>query len=1725
MNKQNFFFAIKISLAYFAAGMLWILFSDKLINMVFDSPAAAWLVKNYFFVILGSLLLFIILKNSYTSLEAQEQKKVKSTLFEAEDPYRLLVENLPAVIFMDRFNNGQTTQYISPRIKDLLGYTAEEWANRSDLWVNSLHPEDKERVLAEDSRTNATGEPFHIEYRMRHQDGHYLWIKEDAFIIRGEDGTPLFWQGILLDITEQKRTEDASIRRDAILRAVGFSAEQFLTSTNWENSVDKVLTQLGKTTEVSRVYIFKKELKEDRNVQVSQVYEWRDETIKQQVNSSKFQSISVKNKAFSRWADHFDKGKPIVGNIRDFPSEEQELLQSQGVFTLICIPIQAVMDWWGFIGFDDCKAEREWSTAEIEALRAAANTLGTSIEKKISEEALRSSEMSYRGLFDTVQDAIYIQDKNGRFLDVNEGAIQTYGYPKEFFIGKTPEFLGAPGKNDMGKISQAILSAFEGRQQQFEFWGLRSNGEIFPKDVRLFKGTYFGQDAIIAVAQDISVQKQNEAALQKQFRELSILHLAALTASTARSSDTLIQQITDIIGDSLYSDNCGVLLLNETKEALLPHFSYRGSNLENIDTQLPVSKSIGGKVVSTRQPVRVRDVSLEPSYFKISSETRSELCVPIISGSNIFGVLNVESKKLDTFTERDERLLNTIAGGLANALERIQLFEAEKKRRLEAEILREATVELTSNLELGKLSERIFTSLAKLVSYDSASIEMINQGKIEIVAGKNIPAELIGKKYTSSLDKWGGLENFRRAKIIFDIQQDERFIKFEQTNYIHGWMGIPLISQDKVIGFLNLDSRIPGFFNDDHAAIAQTFANQAAIAIENTRLFKLEQSRREGAEILSLATTSLANTLNMNDLLENLLDWTKKLAPYDSASVMLKGSNETLELTAKRNLPEQYRTGQKFLMTDKWKEVAKSSKPLILEDAQKDGRFEKWEGSEYIHGWMSVAMFAQDSLIGFINLDSRTAGTFTDEHATLMQTFANQAATAIEKARLFELEKKRRESAEILMRAATELTNLLDLSSLQHAILEWLYRIAPYDSASILELEGDQVRITAAKGLPHPEKAVDQVFSSNNILCQIINKTGQALIIDDCREDTRFQNWGDSQHVRGWMGVPLISRGQVIGYLTIDSRTPGAFSQDDAIAAQTFAHQAATSLENTRLYSETWKRLDELEMVNRVSFSLRTAKDTKEMLPILLEEIKSSIDTDAAVAIWLYDSEINELTTQTSSGWLGNLPKSKFKPNEGIIGHVFSSGLLYLSENLSKESRVTEENKKIIQSNTSGLAVPIRTSLNTIGVIMIARNNTRKFESHHIRLIATLADIAGNAIYRSSLFQQSEEQIRRLTALRELDTAITSSLDLHITLNILTEYLTTKMGASAARILVYNPDSQMLDSYTSIGFNNLTISKHPIGIGDELTSRTLLDRRELLITNIEEEDDILIPEYLLHEGFKSYFAMPLFSKGATRGLIETFFRYNFNPSADWKDFLKTLAGQATIAIDNAQLFENLQRSNQELSLAYDTTLEGWGKALELRDKETKGHTNRVTNLTLELARQMGIPESEIPNIRRGTLLHDIGKMGVPDNILRKPGPLTEEETEEMRKHPQYAYDLLYPIAYLRPTLDIAYCHHEWWDGSGYPRGLKGTEIPLAARIFAIADVWDALLSDRPYRKAWAEADIIKYINDLSGKQFDPHVLNEFMKLIKGKQNPSSASPSKKKEAVKKKPAKRERKQG
>jgi putative nucleotidyltransferase with HDIG domain len=252
---------------------------------------------------------------------------------------------------------------------------------------------------------------------------------------------------------------------------------------------------------------------------------------------------------------------------------------------------------------------------------------------------------------------------------------------------------------------------------------------------------------------------------------------------------------------------------------------------------------------------------------------------------------------------------------------------------------------------------------------------------------------------------------------------------------------------------------------------------------------------------------------------------------------------------------------------------------------------------------------------------------------------------------------------------------------------------------------------------------------------------------------------------------------------------------------------------------------------------------------------------------------------------------------------------------------------------------------------------------------------------------------------------------------------------------------------------------------------------------------------VLEHNLRSILCVPLKLKNETLGVIFVDSRvYSGLFEASDLEMLSAFADQAAVAIDSARMFDKLQKANTELKDAYDATLNGWALTLELRDKETEGHTQRVTVITEALAKKMGINGDKLEHIRRGALLHDIGKMAIPDNILLKKGQLTLTERKFMELHPEFAKDMLDKINFLHPAIDIPYCHHEKWDGSGYPRNLRGEEIPFAARIFAVVDVWDALTSERPYRKPLGVEEVRRHIREQSGKHFDPIVVEAFLSL-------------------------------
>ena len=360
--------------------------------------------------------------------------------------------------------------------------------------------------------------------------------------------------------------------------------------------------------------------------------------------------------------------------------------------------------------------------------------------------------------------------------------------------------------------------------------------------------------------------------------------------------------------------------------------------------------------------------------------------------------------------------------------------------------------------------------------------------------------------------------------------------------------------------------------------------------------------------------------------------------------------------------------------------------------------------------------------------------------------------------------------------------------------------------------------------------------------------------------------------------------------------------------------------------------------------------------------------------------------------------------------------------------------------------------------------------------------------------QKIKQQLIQLDTLHRIDNLITANLSLPDLLSgVLDEVRTALMADGAAVYLFDKPD--VLHCAAVSGF-----SCSPDQISTEMPGNLFpsLQSGERVILQGDGSGSkrmMLVENRIGRQGFSGYAGEPLKSSGKVKGILEIYYSRTFKENEDWSALLTRLSAQVAVAVDKSQLFNNLQNAYIELNQAYDQTLAGWVAALEMREKETAHHSRQVVELTVRLAHKMGIKADDLMHIWRGAYLHDIGKMAIPDAILLKPGPLTEEEWDVMRQHPSLAYQMLSGVSYLKPALDIPYGHHEKWDGTGYPRGLAGEVIPLAARVFAVVDVWQALTSDRVYRKAWSEENTVQYIKEHSGTHFDPNVVVSFLELI------------------------------
>lgn len=1500
-----------------------------------------------------------------------------------------------------------------------------------------------------------------FESQNKRKDGTIIWTAADARAVRDASGKVVYYAGFVRDITVYKQIEkalgDAEIRYRALVEHI--PAIVYMDSAEKGQKTLYISPQVEATLGYTPA-----EWIADSHIWENGIHpEDRERVLKKDILTEETgESFSEEYRFIAR------DGKTI------WIQEESNLIRDEAGNPLY---------WQGFL----------------------LNVTG----KKEAQETMREIANAYRGLFDSVTDAIYIQDRFGRFLDVNLGAVKMYGHPHKFFIGKTPEIISAPGKNDMQAIIKAVERAFEGIPQQFEFWGIRKNGEIFPKDVRLYKGTYFGQEVVFAIARDITSARKARDAQERQLKELSVLHALTVEGTRAANEDELIERATEIIGYTLYPDILGFLMLTEDEKHFYPHPSYRGNTDPNFWHNYQIGQGITGQVAATGKSVNIKDVRKAKNYIQINPKSLSELCVPMIIGERVIGVINAESSKLGFFTAEDERLLVTIAGQLATAIERLRKEHAEREQRILAEALRDIASALNSTLDFNTVLDRILKNIGRVVPSKSANIMLLENNALRIIRHRGYThqgatdwRDHFSETINSLPDMQRGVKT-RKPQLIPDTQKDPGWVTFPATDWIRSHLSAPILQDGKAIGFINLDHDTPNFFSQRDAEWLMAFTNQAASAVENSRLFEEQSRRAKIIEALAEIANVIATTREIGVALDEIAQRSLNLLNASHIAIyILQDDDQTLKIvTAKGSYHEKLLSHTIKIGQGITGNIVAAGKPEIINDTAQDPRKIKVPGTpdndNQVETMMSAPLISRGKTIGAMNAwRLRANGLFSESELNFLVSIAHQASIAIESGRLFEETVRRAQESAAIAEVGRDISSTLQLDAVFERIASYAKDLLQAETSAVYlaDPEANQLRASAALGTDADAIKNDPLQIGKGILGSIaLQKSGE--IVNDTAADPRavtIKGTGEnpSEHI---MGVPVLLKDKLTGLLAVWRTGQGRdYKTTDLEFLSGLAQQAAIAIENARLYQSEQQRRQEAETLREATAIVATTLDQGRAIELILDQLGRMLK---------YDSASIQLLRE---GYLEIVGGRGWQPEASILG------LRFPIPGKNPNTTVIQERRPIILNDVddsfesfrqephtrirSWLGVPLIAHGEVIGMLSVDSVEDGYFNDELLRIASAYANQAAIAIDNAQLHEKSENQVRRLTALRDVDTAIASSLDLRVTLNILMDNAASQLRTDAMSILIYNPNVQILETVAVLGFQGGLV-RRKFRIGEGLAGKIAMTRKPLLIQELTQTDEYARLPWLADEKFVTYIGYPLLGKGQVKGVLEAYFRASFAPDNDWLEFMQTMAGQAAIAIDNSQLFENLQHSNQELSLAYDTTLEGWGKALELRDKETEGHTRRVTELTIRLARRMNISDSDITHIRRGVLLHDIGKMGVPDHILRKTGPLDESEWEQMRQHPQYAYDLLYPIAYLRPALDVPLCHHENWDGSGYPRGLKGDEIPLAARIFSVVDVWDALLSDRPYRKTWSRKRTIEYIQKEIGTRFDPRIANIFLEMM------------------------------
>lgn len=1301
-----------------------------------------------------------------------ERQRAEQALRESEERYRYATQATGQLIYDYDLATGHINW--AGAIQEVTGFTPEEFA-RVDIhvWEEMIHPDDRPHAVGELERTQQEQRAYHVEYRFRHQSGTYIWVEDCGTFLYDAHGQAYRMIGAMRDITERKRAERVLRQREAILSAVAFATETLFRSSDWTENIQTILARLGQATDASRVYIFENYTNATGTLFTTQRYEWVAPGITPQIDNPLLQAVDYHAAGFSRWVEAMRQRQPIYGVVCDFPENEREFLAAQDILSIIVVPIYTGTHWWGFIGFDECRHVREWSAIEIDALRIAADNLGSAMARLQTEQALRLSEDRYRDLFEHSPAIIVLHDLQGQVIAVNRAAGETLGYSVEELVQtRIQDHLVPSFREDFPEYCNRV-------QQHGYAHGLMSvqtrRGETRILEYTSSLRTEGIPTPIVrAMARDVTELHRAQRRLRQRADEFAALYQVAQELATLTDPQALLQTIVMSATNLLHVPGGAIFLYDPTRcelELAVTH---------NFPFESPLHLKLGeggaGYTAQIRQPVIVDDYSLweHRSAQAAHISIRAALYVPLIFQGELLGVLNllVVNDSTRKFTEEDARLLSLFAAQAAAAVHNARLLQQTQQRAEQLALLYDAALTLNRTLDASTIIQHLLSIVIRTMHADHADFFRYDAAtrtlRLENASGYSDEFLATLREYVFvEGDARGlvGLVAAERAPLYLpNVLQDARYIPIDPS--IRSALWVPVEHAEQLYGVLVVVSQREDAFSEADQRLAVLFANQVAVALERALLFQAEQNRRLQIGALYNLARQLADAGALSRV----------------CTLVVQHAITTLPLAFARL--------------------------ALIEDH-------------------ALVMYAQDSPSGL--------------------------------------------TVPALHRARVPLAHL------------------PY---CLTLLEQSQ---------PHLLRA------------------------DDSRPTPTERTWLGLDVVPALYSVPLHAEGQPIGLLLL--------------------------------------------------------------------------------------------------------------------------GILH--------------------------------------------SEPPAFTPEHLEYAYSLGDQAASAIRRARWREQTEQRLRQVQALHTIDTTISASMDINTTLQILLPTLMTQLQADAVALLLFNPTTYTLTHLADRGFRSRAIEQTTLGIGKEYAGRAMLERQTISEPDLPAQLANLQRRFLVtEEKFVSYVCTPLIVKGQIKGVLEFFFRAPFTPTPEWHQILEAFSAQTALALDNAELFRNLQRANTELSLSYEALIESWAQTIEAREPVAPGHNRRVADWAFRVARAVGVPSPQLQQIRYGALLHNL-ECAFPPDMPSQPCAEHVTESPLILQRLQKVYELLSSRPMLRAWLDIPYSYHENWDGRGYPRGLRGEQIPIGARIVAVVDAWEHCTSQSTTSTQVAR----DYLLEQSGIRFDPHIVRVFLELI------------------------------